>query len=598
MHKKYNFGKSTAQKVLLLMNSIKNIKTCTEPSENNLSSLINYYKKEDFNSVLTLGNELIKVFPQSITLLNFIAICCSKLNDLSGALSNYKAIVKINPHEVDGYFNLANIYKDMDEVDLAISSYQQVLQLNPADADAFNNLGVCFDKKGESKKAFESYQQAIIYNPFCSEAYNNVGAYFDKLGDFDKAIEKYRKAVEINPDYVEAINNMGLASQRNDEFDNAIKFYKHALQLNPNYSDAYVNLGDYWTEQNKFDFARENYEQALTVDPNNYNVHNAIGNLNTRIGDLSSAMNSFTKALSIAPREPEIYFNIGIVHNLSKDSSTAIKWFKKAIKIKPTFINAHHMIGVVYQGRGEMDKALESYKAALRFDPDNYRSSVHFVQAGHLLAALTGKTTDSAPQGYIENLFNKYAHSFDHSLLEELDYCGPQAISKTIKSIYPKCYFKRILDLGCGTGLVGAELYPFCDELEGIDLSKSMLAEAEAKGLYDRLTKSDIKKYLSTAELDFDLFIACDVFIYVGELTDIFRLIKSRNKGSGRIAFTTEHTEKDGYFLEKSARFSHSKQYIERLCTQFDYDIIESSLFKIRKDGQNILTGGLYLLEF
>ena len=125
-----------------------------------------------------------------------------------------------------------------------------------------------------------------------------------------------------------------------------------------------------------------------------------------------------------------------------------------------------------------------------------------------------------------------------------------------------------------------------------------MLEEAKAKGLYDRLTNSDIKKYLSTAELDFDLFIACDVFIYVGELTDIFRLIKSRNKRSGWIAFTTEHTEKDGYFLEKSARFSHSKQYIERLCTQFDYGIIDSSLFKIRKDGQKVLTGGLYLLEF
>lgn len=598
MHLECKFGKKTAQKTFFLMNSIENIKACNEPSEGNLRSIISYYTKEDFNSVLALGNQLIKEFPQSITLLNFIGISCSKLNDLSGALANYRAIVNINPNDADGHFNLANIYKDMDEVDLAIASYQQVLQINPADPDAFNNLGICLDKKGEFKKAFESYQQAIFYNPFCSKAYNNMGAYFEKLGYFDKALEKYRKAVEISPDYAEAFNNMGLVSQKNKEFDNAIKFYKQALQLDPNYSDAYVNLGDYWTEQNKFDFAIENYEQALSVDPNNYKVHNSMGNFFLHIGDLSSAMKSYTKALSIAPNEPEIYYNIGNVHNLNDNTKTAIKWFKKAIKIKPSFISAYHNIGIVYQGRGEMDKALESYKTALSFDPDNYRSSVHFAQAEHLLAAITGKTTDSAPQCYIENLFNKYAHSFDHSLVEKLDYCGPQVILETIKSIYPKCSFKRILDLGCGTGLVGAELRPFCDKLEGIDLSKSMLAEAEAKGLYDSLTKSDIKKYLSTAELDFDFFIASDVFIYVGELKDIFRLIKSRNKGSGKIAFTTEHTEKDGYFLEKSARFSHSKQYIERLCTQFDYDIIESSLFKIRKDGHNILTGGLYLLEF
>ena len=61
--------------------------------------------------------------------------------------------------------------------------------------------------------------------------------------------------------------------------------------------------------------------------------------------------------------------------------------------------------------------------------------------------------------------------------------------------------------------------------------------------------------------LDFDYYIALDVFIYVGKLTEIFRLIKSRNKKPGYLVFSTEHTEKDGYHLLRTERYSHSKLY-------------------------------------
>ena len=49
-------------------------------------------------------------------------------------------------------------------------------------------------------------------------------------------------------------------------------------------------------------------------------------------------------------------------------------------------------------------------------------------------------------------------------------------------------HFGAMLDLGCGTGLGGAAFRPFVDRLVGVDLSPAMIAQAAAKGLYDRLT--------------------------------------------------------------------------------------------------------------
>lgn len=93
-----------------------------------------------------------------------------------------------------------------------------------------------------------------------------------------------------------------------------------------------------------------------------------------------------------------------------------------------------------------------------------------------------------------------------------------------------------------------------------------MLEQAKKKNVYDKLSHYDITEYLSNESLDFDLFISTDVFVYVGELSEVFHLIKSRNKRNGNLIFSTEHTEKKGYFLEKSGRYSHSKGYIMELC--------------------------------
>ena len=111
-----------------------------------------------------------------------------------------------------------------------------------------------------------------------------------------------------------------------------------------------------------------------------------------------------------------------------------------------------------------------------------------------------------------------------------------------------------------------------------------MLELARQKNVYDKLNHSDIVEYLYNSKLGFDYYIALDVFIYVGELTEIFRLIKHRNKQSGYLVFSTEHTELDGYHILKSGRYSHSKSYIDSLCKKFGYKISHFSTTKLRRE--------------
>ena len=66
----------------------------------------------------------------------------------------------------------------------------------------------------------------------------------------------------------------------------------------------------------------------------------------------------------------------------------------------------------------------------------------------------------------------------------------------------------------------------------------------------------------------------------------------------GKFLFSTEHTDRDRFFLEKSGRYSHSKKYIETLCDKFNYKLSHFETTNLRKDKDKFIIGGLYFLDF
>ena len=130
-----------------------------------------------------------------------------------------------------------------------------------------------------------------------------------------------------------------------------------------------------------------------------------------------------------------------------------------------------------------------------------------------MLAALTGKTTTTAPRDYVEGLFDDYAGKFDVSLVNDLEYKIPRLLAEIIIKDSKFDLLGSIMDLGCGTGLFGMEIKQFCENLEGIDLSEKMLDKAKEKDVYNKLIKQYIITYLSNESFNFDYFISTDVFI-------------------------------------------------------------------------------------
>ena len=528
-----------------------------DPGPKAVEDLNKLLEQQKFEDTIKMCLSLIETYPSSALLNITLGKCYFELGQIEYAIKSYKNAIEINPECAEAYFYIGMLLKDTGEPEAAIEHYQKVIEIDPKSAAAYNNMAVVLRDIGNPDSAIKNLKQALNFDPNCAETYNNMGNSFSDKGNHEAAIKNYQQAIKINPDHGDAFANLGYSQRESGDLNLAIKSYEKALDLNPNYIASHFNMGMVLRDLGNQDGAIESYKQAIHIHPNCAEAYNNLGNMYTETGNLESATENY----------------------------------QTAIKLDPVLFSAHNNLGNSLVRQGKTDAAINSFKQASNLDPEN-------AGVRHILGALTGQQTESAPNDFIEGLFDSYAVRFDQSLVDQLKYNVPKLIAELILKHQTDAPLGSVLDLGCGTGLAGVELKDFCQEIEGIDLSKKMLAKAKQKNVYSKLNHTGIIEYLAEAPLDFDLFLSTDVFVYVGELSEVFRLIKLRNKRHGRLAFSTEHTDKADFFLEASGRYSHSKSYIESLCNKFDYQLLNFSTIDLRKSGSEFITGGLYLLEF
>jgi predicted TPR repeat methyltransferase len=364
-----------------------------------------------------------------------------------------------------------------------------------------------------------------------------------------------------------------------------------AVKLAPNDAEAHSNLGNTLQELGRLGKAEASYKQAIALKPNYAEAHSNLGNTLKELGRLEKAEASLRQAMVLKPDYAEAHYNLGNTLKELGRLEEAEASLRQAIALKPDYAEAHYNLGNTLKELGRLNEVEASYTQAIALKPD-------YAEAKHMLAALSGETTATAPRDYVEGLFDNYAAKFENSLVDNLEYKIPKVIAEMIIKDSKFDLLGSIMDLGCGTGLFGMEIKQFCEHLEGVDFSQKMLEKAKEKDVYNKLIKQDIVTCLSNESLNFDYFISTDVFIYIGDLCDVFRLIKSRNKTGGKLAFSTENHDGDGFFLEQSGRYSHSKKYIESLCKTFGYELRHFETQALRKEKNEYISGGLYLLDF
>src|SRR5947199_8388282 len=149
------------------------------------------------------------------------------------------------------------------------------------------------------------------------------------------------------------------------------------------------------------------------------------------------------------------------------------------------------------------------------------------------------------PTANVRSLFDQYAPKFEYALVDDLGYRGPALLFSAVlaarAAVRKPAFFKRAIDLGCGTGLAARAFAKEVDHFTGIDLSPRMIERARESGLYAQLEVAEMVEGLRTkADASADLILAADAMVYLSDLAPLLSEVSRVPMAEGVLAFTAE----------------------------------------------------------
>jgi predicted TPR repeat methyltransferase len=246
---------------------------------------------------------------------------------------------------------------------------------------------------------------------------------------------------------------------------------------------------------------------------------------------------------------------------LKGDLVAAADLLLQAIELAPGFASAWFTLGEIRGKLGERDAAIAAFRKALDADPeDRHGASLRLMQTG-------AETLAGMPPAYVRALFDQYAPKFETALVDDLGYRGPALLFKAVlavrAAVRKPAFFRRAIDLGCGTGLAATAFAREVDHFTGIDLSPRMIERARSTGFYAELEVAEMVEGLrGKPDGSADLILAADAFVYLADLAPVLGEARRVLAAGGLVAFTVETHEGDGVILGEGLRYAHGADYV------------------------------------
>jgi len=273
-------------------------------------------------------------------------------------------------------------------------------------------------------------------------------------------------------------------------------------------------------------------------------------------GDVEGALAEAREAVALNPGLPAALVALGRALMAAENLPAAIAELQRALRLDPGHDEARFLTGRAWAEAGEGEKALAIFDQLDQGTPGlkEWRGRAEAMQGAQ-----------RSDPGYVRHLFDQFSADYDRRMRAELFYAAPEILGDLADMVMPGRRELAVLDLGCGTGLAGAVFRARARRLDGIDLSPAMIEKARAKNLYDHLFVGEIETALP--DFPYDLMIAADTLIYLGDLLPLMRAVRARLAGDGYFLFTVE-TAEEGFSLGPKRRWRHGKVYLRQLATE------------------------------
>lgn len=446
-------------------------------------------------------------------------------------------------------------------------------------------------RQGRSADSIELLRRAAAVPNSPPAAHGLLAEALEDTGSFEEALVSADRAVEQAGDHPSWRRLRARVRRALGQTDAGMDDAAAAVMADPADPESKALLGICLSEAGRHDEAILLFHQAFLSEPHAPQRAAMLGLAFMRAGRNGPAEELFCLAEALAPAARGISVLRAQNALQAGEPQRAAELAEAAISRARADVGLLSVLGQARQRMGQDAAALDSYAAALRLDPEN-------AYLRHLVAALGGIAPPArANSTYVAEVFDGYARRFEESLFA-LGYRVPGLMLRMIERALPSVAsgeqrLGAVLDLGCGTGLMGATLHDLLGgPLVGVDMSARMVEEARRKGVYTRLECADIESVLAREEGCYDVILLADVLCYFGELAPLMPLLQGRLAKGGLLLLSVEAGADDTtWTLSRNGRYRHGSAYLRQALAAAGLSVREFLSEPIRWEGEEPVRG-------
>ncbi len=461
-----------------------------------------------------------------------------------------------------------------------------------APGPSLRRLGLTLWTAGRTRDAAEALAEAVAFSPWDGAAWLDLGFARRACGDLREAQEAFEETTRLAPGDGRAWLALGLVTKTLGLDVRAQAAFETALACDPGLDDAAYSLGLVAFEARRYAEAAVRWRGLVARGYAAPGLQLGLGQCQFFQGEFGAAAQSLAAHLETSPADEE-----------ARKRHQLVSFLDGAVRGGPEgACAAFAMAGGPAAQRTEVARMsaplLAAYgygEAALAVARNVHAGSESDPVHGYQLATLAGEKADRAPAAYVAAYFDRFAETFDAQMVDVLQYRGPAKLLRLLDETGVD--FRRVLDLGCGTGLAGPLLRPRAQNLVGVDLSPKMIAKARARGVYDELVRADMVEFLGRPQAPFDLVFAADSLIYLGDLGPLLEAAARALRPGAFLAATLEPTATAPYEQTSSGRFAHAPKAViaEGAARGFSLRAIRRGF--LRLEAHRRVYGALVVLE-
>lgn len=311
--------------------------------------------------------------------------------DYTAAEKAFRQALALAPNSIEILNNLAISLARLGRDNEAIALYERALQIKPGDSITGRNLGVAYFRAHRYKDALPFLESFSKTTP-TFQALELTGLDLFALDRYPESIVYLERANKLQPGDLPTLDVLGKAYWRDKNYSGVTTVFDRIMAINPNSPEAHFMLGLADDVMSKEDDAFKEFQTVLVEDPNYPGVHSSLGLIYWRQYQVPQAMNEFQQELSRYPNDPVSNYMMGEILRQQDKPAQAIPYLKAAVAVNPNYRDALMDLGQCHIMLKQPLEALKPLKKATEVDPD-------FAQAHYVLGtafSMAGQHAEAA----------------------------------------------------------------------------------------------------------------------------------------------------------------------------------------------------------